>query len=63
MLCVLRFELDGDLEIGFRVETLVYLPECSLIKFADDFVVLADFLWDLGHCDIYIKPLRMVENI
>ena len=42
-------DLNCDFEVGFGVDGLVDLSEGSLINFADDLEVLADFLKHLGH--------------
>jgi hypothetical protein len=51
MLGVLGFKFDGDLEVGLGVDALVDLAERTLVELPDDFVVLADFLGNLGHAE------------
>ena len=46
---VAGFEFDGHFEVGFGVDALVDLSEGSLIDFAYDFVVFANFFWYLRH--------------
>lgn len=43
------FELDGDFKVGLGVDSLEDFSKSSLIEFPDDFVVLANFFWYLGH--------------
>jgi len=42
-------EFDGNFEVGLGVDPLVDLSEGSLIKFLDNFVVLANLLRNLWH--------------
>jgi len=42
-------EFDGNFEVGLGVDPLVDLSEGSLIKFLDNFVVLANLLRNLRH--------------
>ena len=51
------FELDGHLQVGLAVETLVDLSECTLIKFSDDFVVFANLVRYLRHDYQYLNRL------
>ena len=47
MLSVALLEFDGNFEVGLGVDPLVDLSEGSLIKFLDNFVVLANLLRNL----------------
>jgi len=49
------FDLDGNLEVGLCVDSLVNLPEGSFIDFSDDFEVFANLLKHLRHCDSVIN--------
>jgi hypothetical protein len=41
--------LTGHFEVGLGVDALVDLSKCSFVQFADDLVVLANFLGNLRH--------------
>jgi len=49
VLSVALLEFDGNFEVGLGVDPLVDLSEGSLIKFLDNFVVLANLLRNLWH--------------
>lgn len=44
MIGVGGFDFDGNLEIGFSVNGLVDLSECTLVNFTDNFEVLTYLL-------------------
>ena len=49
VLSIALLEFDGNFEVGLGVDPLVDLSEGSLIKFLDNFVVLANLLRNLRH--------------
>ena len=49
MLSIALLEFDGNFEVGLGVDALIDLSEGSLIKFFDNFVVLANLLRNLRH--------------
>jgi len=49
VLSIALLEFDGNFEVGLGVDALIDLSEGSLIKFFDNFVVLANLLRNLRH--------------
>lgn len=44
MIGVGGFNFDGNLEVGFGVDGLVDLSECTLVNFTDNFEILTHLL-------------------
>ena len=51
------FEFDCDLKVGFGVDALVDLSECSLVDFPYDFVIFPNLLNHLRHFKLALKIL------